>query len=258
MNSIKNYIQFISVLIFFSSCNNKELKKDTDQNQETLIEHNYLDTVHVFVGFKGSEIDGLYKWDFNDSIPHGNEVDIITNMFNDLNIKYEFIENYKIEDDIDFRLGALTSNSADISICGITITNERKNYVDFSLPYEFDESSIMILKKSKLNSISDLKGKKVFAGYHTTQYKWLKENIYNIKLITEYDTKNNPINLLKQGEIDAFASSLKHLQKVIIKEGNSFRILNEYLFKEPLGIAVSKNKPELLKIINQYIELKKL
>ena len=80
--------------MFFSSCNNKELKKDTDQNQETLIEQNYLDTVHVFVGFKGREIPGLYKWDFNDSIPHGNEVNFITNMFNDLNIKYEFIENY--------------------------------------------------------------------------------------------------------------------------------------------------------------------
>ncbi|MBP2661364.1 MAG: hisJ, partial [Firmicutes bacterium] len=55
----------------------------------------------------------------------------------------------------------LKSNTADVGISGITITDARKQTFDFSRPYFISRQSIVVKENSAIHSGEDLKGRKV-------------------------------------------------------------------------------------------------
>ncbi|MDG1842678.1 MAG: transporter substrate-binding domain-containing protein [Crocinitomicaceae bacterium] len=221
----------------------KEVEELKKQKDFTFLENNYKDTVRVYLGTPG------YQWP--------EEVKLITKMFKDLNINYKILNKWKGIDGIDYRLAPILTKSADISVYNITITEERKKDVNFSKPYLFDEVAILSFKSYHNNS-SDLIGKKV-AAFGTVS-KWLKKNVRDIRIfdLKQYTGSTEELfNKLKNGEVDAWVSSKIYLERILKKHGNNrFSISKEYLYKEPIGIAVSKDKKELLNIINEYLDLK--
>ena len=142
-------------------------------------------------------------------------------MFKGLNINYKILNKWNGIDGIDYRLAPIRTKSADISVYNITITEERKKYVNFSKPYLFDEVAILSFKNYYNNS-SDLIGKKVVA--FGTVSKWLKKNVRDIRIfdLNQYTGSTEELfNKLKNGEVDAWVSSKIYLERTLKKHGNN-------------------------------------
>ncbi|BEH15668.1 MULTISPECIES: transporter substrate-binding domain-containing protein [Marinobacter] len=99
---------------------------------------------------------------------------------------------------------ALQTGNVDIAIAGITITEERKQIVDFSDPYY--DSGLRILVRannSDVDELSDLEGKKVGTKIGSTSYDFLMQNLDNNGGVTPYPGSSDMYMALMSRAIDA-------------------------------------------------------
>lgn len=216
--------------------------------------------VKVFIAWPNTKSLPHFEWKKNSQKPIGVEPEFIEEIMKRAKVDFEYVSDYNYTKNGDSRIDVLTDGKADISIRGITITKERKKKVLFSKTYYVDGLGIMVTKGSKIESIDDLKNKKVFAHNYTTAYKWISKNLQNSNLITykkEQGKYIEPEQLLREGKIDAYIIDYSYLAQSA-RTNTDLKVLNVKLTSEKLGIAVNKNRKDLLKKINKAIsELKK-
>jgi len=217
------------------------------------------DVVRIFVAWPGAESLPHYKWDANAPKPSGVEPEFIELVLKRAGLEYEYVADYNYEKDGDPRIDVLTDGKADISIRGITITEERKEKALFSSPYYVDGLGIMATKNSQIESVADLEGKNVYAHSYTTAFPWVSENLPNATLITYRDGQEvftEPEQLLREGKIDAYIIDYSFL-KYVEKTNPDLKVLVGKLTSEEIGVAISKTRNDLLLKINKAIsELK--
>ena len=221
--------------------------------------------VKIFVAWPGAEYLPSYKWNINEQKPTGTEPLLIEKILSTAGYKYEFVRDYKYNKDGDVRIDVITDKKADVSIRSITINKNRKEKVNFSIPYYYDGISAMVTDES-IKTKEDFKNKIVYAELNSTAYDWAIENLPDSKIVNYNDFKSNthPKDLMLQNKIDVLLGDRTWLLNIKSKE-NEFIVLNKKFTEEPFGIAVDKDKHELLKNINSAIielkesgELKKL
>jgi polar amino acid transport system substrate-binding protein len=148
---------------------------------------------------------------------------------------------------------ALQTNNVDLAISGISIDDERKKAVDFSLPYY--QSGLVVAVKADNNTIKgfdDLKGKKIAVQIGTTGAKEAKK-IPGAK-VTELDKVPDVFLELKNGGVDAVVNDLP-VTAYYIQQGNKdIKIVGDVRSAEYYGIAVPKGKPEVLQKINDGLK----
>jgi polar amino acid transport system substrate-binding protein len=104
-------------------------------------------------------------------------------------------------------LPAVNSGKIDIALASITITEERKQNFDFSVPYYIDGLSV-IYNSDSANSINNFKyirtleDKKIACQLGSIMEMWVKNNVPTAKLIL-VDNNNQAIEMLKSGQVDA-------------------------------------------------------
>ncbi len=99
------------------------------------------------------------------------------------------------------------SGSVDIGASGATITAEREQIVDFSMPYWTSNQAVIVLGSSGLNIASALgAGKKIGAQVGTTGAKWVQEQLIDkgvdVQLV-EYTLYPLAVLDLVNGNVDA-------------------------------------------------------
>ncbi|WP_180957943.1 substrate-binding periplasmic protein [Psychroflexus sp. MES1-P1E] len=153
------------------------------------------------------------------------------------------------------RLDVITDGKADITIRSITITEDRKQKVNFSEPYYYDGASALVLAKSGIKSKDDFQNKTVYAFDFTTAYDWAKGNLQESEIVSyEYFSGDQaPEKLLLEGKIDVYLGDRSFLKTLLSKSPN-FKLLDDTYTREPFGIAVDKDQPQLLNDINNAIE----
>ncbi len=216
---------------------------------------NEKEKVRIFVSWPGAEFLPAYEWKTGEQKPIGVEPALIERILEIAGYDYVYVDNYKYNRDGDVRIDAIIDGIADISIRSITITNERKEKVNFSHPYYIDGLSAMTLTGSQINSKSDFNNKTIYADDFTTAYIWAKENFPNSRLVSSesFLFYERPEERLLLEQIDVYLADRSYLQNISNKN-NSFKILDEKYSDEPFAIAVDKNKTKLLKEINAAIE----
>lgn len=217
--------------------------------------------VRIFVSWPGGEGMPHYQWKKGEAKPTGIEPAFIERVLEIANLDFEYITNYDANNVGDPRIESLVKGKADISIRGITITEERKKQILFTNSYYTDGLSALVRKVDSLKTLEDLKGKKVYALEFTTAFPWAKQNLKESEVLTysKYDTNFiQPESLLIKKEIDAYILDKSFLNE-IAKNNEELEVLNKKFTKEKIGIAVSKNRPELVKKLNEAMQrLKKL
>ena len=73
-----------------------------------------------------------------------------------------------VEVDASNRISKLNSGEVDMLIATMTITPQRKEVVDFSLPYFYAGQAIMVRKGSYIKKVSDLNGRRVIVVLGST------------------------------------------------------------------------------------------
>lgn len=151
----------------------------------------------------------------------------------------------------------LDNGERDIIISGITITEKRKNSVDFSLPYFPAEQVIVTQKGSKITSIADLSSHTVGVVNGSTAdvvvSKVLGKNSTSIK---RFD--NTPLLLqeLYEEGINAAIGDIGVVKFYIkMHPGKEFNLISDQNFEpQYFGIAVAKGNDKLRNMINQGLK----
>lgn len=131
----------------------------------------------------------------------------------------------------------------DIVIATLTITPQRQEILDFSIPYDIAGQAILIPKNSEITSISDLSDKNVGVIFGTTAERNMRNLVPSAKLIG-YKTYEAAYNALKRGVISAITSDDTILRRYELAD-NSLKLLPKRYSREPYGIAFQKGDGSL-------------
>ena len=171
-----------------------------------------------------------------------------------------------VVEDVNFDsiLGAVKSGKADAGAAGITITAERSEEVDFSIPYSSTEQYIILkADNDAIASLEDLNGKKIGVQQGTTSDFLVSGLIADATLagaeLTPYDAPSLAAAALGT-KIDAVVTD-KLTAEVIVASSNgdykTFKLVkadgSDVAEVEMYGVAVGKGNTELLNAINEVL-----
>jgi polar amino acid transport system substrate-binding protein len=149
---------------------------------------------------------------------------------------------------------ALVQGDRDLLVSSITVTDERKQTMDFSAPY-FDANQLIAVKAdSKVTRFDDLKPLKVGVQTGTTGdeavAKLQGKNSANIK---RFESTPLALKELEAGGVDAVvADNGVVINYVTNNSGARFKTVSDTAFvPEHYGIAVKKGNAELLAKLNK-------
>jgi polar amino acid transport system substrate-binding protein len=127
----------------------------------------------------------------------GFEVDIVEELANEMGLEPVFVQNQW-----DGLIAGLSRDDYDIAINGLEITEDRKQQVNFSIPYYITFEQLVVKKGTKgINSLIDLVGKRAGALKNS-----LAERILNSQqdvIVKTYEGEVNAFSDMLNGRLDA-------------------------------------------------------
>ncbi|MBX3621836.1 MAG: amino acid ABC transporter substrate-binding protein [Rhizobacter sp.] len=143
--------------------------------------------------------------------------------------------------------------------CGSTTNNKaRGEQVDFAPTTYVTNVRIAVNKKSGINSIADLKGKKVATTTGTTSVQLLRKHQrgqgVNFEEVFGKDHADSFL-LVESGRADAFVMDDNILAGLIVNSKNpsDFKIVGETLSVEPIAIMIRKDDPKFKKLVDDTV-----
>ncbi|MCR5687125.1 MAG: basic amino acid ABC transporter substrate-binding protein [Lachnospiraceae bacterium] len=153
----------------------------------------------------------------------------------------------------DSIIAAVQTGKADIAMAGLTITEDRKQNINFSDPYTEAAQVILVKTTSSVQTPDDLEGLSIGVQIGTTG------DIYAADIagatIERYSKYFEAVNALLQDKIDAVIVD-REPAKVFESENPDLKIIDDEFTVEEYAIGVAKENTELLDNINA--SLKKL
>jgi polar amino acid transport system substrate-binding protein len=149
----------------------------------------------------------------------------------------------------------LNTGKCDIAAAGMTITDERKQVIDFSKPY-FDATQAMLVKKGAgYTSLADLAGKTVGVQSGTTGKDYVDANKPDGVKVVEFEDLATEQQGLATGQVDAAVNDLPVWLDYIKKNPGKFEVAAEFDTGEQYGFGIKKGgNPELLATVNQVLD----
>ena len=155
--------------------------------------------------------------------------------------------------DFDSVIPAVISGKADLAAAGITVTEDRKKNVDFSIPYVKTGIVVIYKKSNPFTSVDQLKGKRIGVQGGTTSETFVLE-----QLKQEPERTKSPAEAcasLKAGRCDFVIADIDPAKNCV--KGEADLALSDFITSEEYAIAIKKGRPELLATVNAVIaELK--
>ena len=179
--------------------------------------------------------------------------------------------------DVDFNtiLGAVASGKCQIGAAGITITDERKEQVDFSVPYATSKQYVIVKSDVDFTNIEDLKGKRIGVQLGTTGNFLISDEVDGTTddkgehvagilegsgaTVSEYRNANIAATQLETDKLDAVVID-KLPAELIVKNYNGLFKCIELVYPdgsttdETYGLCVKKGDTALMEIINQVLK----
>ncbi|PQL18993.1 basic amino acid ABC transporter substrate-binding protein [Veillonella denticariosi JCM 15641] len=153
----------------------------------------------------------------------------------------------------DALIPALNTHDIDVAASGMTITKARSEKVLFSSPYYENALAVVFKAGQNINSLDDLKGKKIAAQLGTTGSD-LAHKIEGTT-VKEFDHSNEALLELQNGGADATVIDLPVAQYYTTKHPDQqIKYMAYPNTKEYLGIAINKDNKALQEQINKAIE----
>ena len=155
----------------------------------------------------------------------------------------------------------IKGKTADIGISSITITDERKQTYDFSIPYFLSKNEILVPQNSTISSAQDLKGKKIAVQNGTTGQE-VVETLFgkNNKNLKKFENNNLAILELKGGGVDAVVADNSVVETYVKNNSkDNFKFIKDdsTFTNEFYGLMLPKGSPlksELDAAIKKVVE----
>lgn len=164
------------------------------------------------------------------------------------------------EDAVDFvyveaasRVEYLKSAKVDITLANFTVTDERKEQVDFALPYMKVALGIVSPQKAEITDVNQLKGKKLIVVKGTTAETYFSKNYPDVTLV-KFDEYQEAYDALLDGRGDVFSTDNTEVL-AWAKQNKGFVVGVESLGDiDTIAPAVQKGNTELLNWLNDEIK----
>ena len=160
--------------------------------------------------------------------------------------------DFEVEDiAFDSIIPEVQSGKADFGAAGITVTEDRKQSVDFSDTYA-TATQVIIVKEdnTEIGTPDDLVGKTIGVQLGTTGDIYASD--IEDATIEQYNKGFEAVQALSQNKIDAVIIDGEPA-KVFVSENEGLKILDEAFTTEEYAICVKKGNTELLEDINTAI-----
>lgn len=164
------------------------------------------------------------------------------------------------EDAVDFvyveaasRVEYLKSAKVDITLANFTVTDERKEQVDFALPYMKVALGIVSPQKAEITDVNQLKGKKLIVVKGTTAETYFSKNYPDVTLV-KFDEYQEAYDALLDGRGDAFSTDNTEVL-AWAQQNKGFSVGIESLGDiDTIAPTVQKGNTDLLNAINDEIK----
>lgn len=181
----------------------------------------------------------------------GFEIDLMDALGKQLKRKSVFVQNQW-----DGLIPGLQRGSYDLAVNGIEITDDRKEQVNFSIPYYVCGEQLSVrATENSINSIADLKGKIVGTLKFSLAHRLLeqaKKDFGGALEIRSYENQNNPYDDLTNGRLQAVLMDWP-IAVYYSKPNPKLKFVGAVIGEMQYGIAVRKDDAELSRQVNDAL-----
>ena len=182
-----------------------------------------------------------------DGKPAGYDVVFGNRLAKDLGVEANYISTDGLN-----RVPFLQSNKVDIMLANFTVTEERAEKVDFSLPYMKIKLGIVSPESAVIKSADELKGKKLIVSKGTTAETYFEKNYPEVTMV-KFDSYADAYNALLDGRGDAFSTDNTEVL-AWVKSNPGFVVgVDDLGNADTIAAAVHKGNTSLLEFINNEI-----
>ncbi|MBZ0312501.1 transporter substrate-binding domain-containing protein [Clostridium butyricum] len=151
------------------------------------------------------------------------------------------------------RVAYLESNKVDMIMANFTVTDDRKEKVDFANPYMKVSLGIVSPESAPIKSADELKGKKIIVAKGTTAETFMTENYPDVELV-KYEQYSEIFQALKDGRGDGILSDNTEVI-AWAKDNPGFTVgVSTLGSQDTIAPAVAKGNTELQEWINTELE----
>ncbi|MBF8780745.1 ABC transporter substrate-binding protein [Pseudomonas fulva] len=193
---------------------------------------------------------------FNNKDASGNVVGFDRDIGDALCAKMK-VECDVVTSDWDGIIPALNAKKFDFLVSSLSITDERKQAVDFTEPYYSNKLQFIAPKNVDFKTDKDsLKGKSIGTQRATLAGTWLEDNYGSDIDIKLYDTQENAYLDLVAGRIDGIlADKYVNYEWLKSKDGQNYEFKGEPVVdSDKIGIAVRKGDDKLRNELNAALK----
>ncbi|GEN25146.1 arginine ABC transporter substrate-binding protein [Halomonas cupida] len=182
----------------------------------------------------------------------GIAIDAMTAIAEEMGVEIEF-------QDMPFPslIPALAAEKIDILATGLTVTEERSQAIDFTIPWWETNDVVLVPEDSDANVFTAVCcGARIGVQGGSSQQAWMQENVVDNDIDVElarYDSYVTAVDDMAIGRISSVIVDDTSAQEYI-NAGKPVRMAGKIYIRAPLALAVSKGDPqEILGSLNQGI-----
>lgn len=150
------------------------------------------------------------------------------------------------------RVTDLQSGRTDIALANLTHTPERAQLVDFSSNYFASEVKVMVPASSSIKSFADLTGKRI-AGISGSNHEVKVPKVITGADLKVFPSPANAYLALEQGKVESMVGDETTLIGLIGAQQGKWRILDQPVDTQQIGIGVRKGEPRMLAAVNDTL-----
>ncbi len=205
-----------------------------------------------------------FNYRTNDGVLTGYDIDVARGVMEIIGYDVKFVCQKW-----DGMIPALLANKFDLIIASMSITDQRKKKIDFSIPYRVSVGQFVGRKAANLNLFNsdgspnpaNFKGIKVGIERASTYENWINAKVPNARVLL-YDSNEALYLDLQNGRTDVIMTNpMKAYLKFLSKDkGKKFGFIGPPLndpkiFGIGVGVGIAKGRDDLLKRINSALEI---
>ena len=164
-----------------------------------------------------------------------------------------------VDMEFDSIIESVKGGKADIGLAGMTVTDERKEDVDFTVSYATGVQVVIVAEDSAITSVDDLfaEGASTIIGVqrNTTGDLYTTWDLEDAGLATidRYSKGADAIQALKVGKVDCVVID-NEPAKAFVAENEGLKILETEYIEEQYAAAMSKDNAELYKAVDAALQ----
>ena len=160
-----------------------------------------------------------------------------------------------VDIEFDSIITGVQTGKYDMGMAGMTVTDERKESVDFSDSYATGIQSVIVKEGSEITKVDDILAKdatyKIGVQLSTTGDIYVTDDLGDAaaERVVEYQTGNDAVSALASGKVDAVVID-NEPAKSYVAATSGLKILDTEYVSEDYAICFAKNNTELKDKVN--------